>query len=424
MNNMNNSITNASKVSNYHLIFLTVGEYLSDDNLLYSQVVSIAEKFATNKDLFKDITYVCLPPLRSLIADTILPKRRKSRRFIKGLHFKCIVFPTLFSIVSVTRFLSKSLMARIEANIICKAATIADNTIIHCRSYYSTYAALKIRKQNPHKNIRIVFDMRSLFAQEFPFMMGEFGKMLYGFAKEWEWQLLHESDLALLMEKEGREVLELEIPEVKVHEMPIIGLDINSLDNFDYIEFSSRWSNRVISYVGSYGAWHSLEYIFLTLSYFGGVIGNCKAMIVSGQKLQRDIDRNIGIVHIRHSEIADYYKSLLAVIIPGKKCINYFDSCKLSTNFFSTKAVEALSCGVPLMVNSDIQGLSNFVLENKCGIVFKIRMDKIELLNCSVEDLNCYEFWAEITRNALEVGKQFRLESVANKYLQYYQTIV
>jgi len=226
------------------------------------------------------------------------------------------------------------------------------------------------------------------------------------------------------MQKEGREVLGLEIPEVKVHEMPIIGLDINSLDNLDDIEFSSRWNNRVISYVGSYGAWHSLDYILLTLSYFGEVISNCKAMIVSSQKLQRDIDRNIRLVHIRHSEIADYYKSLLAVIVPGKKCTNYFDSSQLSTNLFSTKATEALSCGVPLIVNSDIQGLSNFVLENKCGIVFKIRMDKITLLNCSIQDLNSYEFWAEITRNALEVGKQFRLESVADKYLQYYQAIV
>ncbi len=75
-------------------------------------------------------------------------------------------------------------------------------------------------------------------------------------------------------------------------------------------------------------------------------------------------------------------------------------------------------------MNLDIQGLANFVLENRCGIVFEIRVDKIALLNCSIQDLSNYEFWAEITRNALETGKQFRLESVANKYLQYYEAIV
>jgi glycosyltransferase involved in cell wall biosynthesis len=255
-------------------------------------------------------------------------------------------------------------------------------------------------------------------------MMGKLGEILYGSAKEWEWQLLRESDLSLLMQKEARELLKIENPQVKVSEISIIGLDTEYSIGLDDIDFKKRWARKAVSYIGSYGAWHSLHYIVDSLVYFNKAINDSEALFVTTQPIKGKINKKIKVTSIRHSEIMYFYKDLLALIIPGKKCTNYFDSIQLSANLFSTKAVEALSSGVPLIVNSDIRGLANFVLENKCGILFRMEEHGIKLLNCNVDDLNSYEFWAQMTRNSLEIGSQFRLQKVADKYLQYYKSII
>jgi glycosyltransferase involved in cell wall biosynthesis len=397
------------------LIFLTAGETPSNNSLIYSQVLNLAKDIEKQK-LFKKVEYISCIPYLAKLAST-LGVKKINLAFLKDFSFSTHIFYSGVRF-GFYEFLFRKFLIKQTVNSIIRSNILQgkEKIFFHCRSYYATSIALQIKRALPHQEIKILFDMRSLFPPEFYFMMGKKGSLLYGEAKLWETELLLHSDLSVMTTQGGIELLKLENPTARIEPISIMGM--NQKDNIDINEvFDTRWSKQYISYIGSISHWHPQQMIEKVLSFL--VSKNFHCEIISNTKIESVIPTRT----IKHAEIREYYDSLLATIIPGKEISNYYESLQLSVNLFSTKASEAISMGVPLIVNNDIKELSRFVIRHKCGIVFEIKGGEVKLINCNEESLQKKEFWLELTKNTFKVSKQFKFSSIMQEYVRYYKEL-
>jgi hypothetical protein len=122
-------------------------------------------------------------------------------------------------------------------------------------------------------------------------------------------------------------------------------------------------------------------------------------------------------------ELSAYYDSLLALVIPGLPTVNgYFRTLKFRCNFFSTKAAEALSRGVPLVVSSELAELAQFVRIHDCGLVVELQDGKPHLPQ-GVE-IHSREMWQRLTTNAARVGATFDRNAVIDVYERAWQAAI
>jgi hypothetical protein len=414
------AVLEMDKLKETYLVFLTAGEAPRPNNLIASQVLKLADNI-NKESIFEEVAYVGLVPVKLVVVWFLLGKPLNFN-FLREFGIDNKIGYTFFIIGGFFEFLAKDFTAKSDARKVIKMLELEKKSsiIFHCRSYYATQVAIVIKERLPAHNIKILFDMRSLLPPEFFFAMGKWGELLYGRAKEWERWLLIKSDLALMTTRGGIELLKLENPSAKINYIPLIGLDYIHTAEADQ-QFEGRWQNKKIAYIGSIGYWHSVDIIRKILLYCKKNIAGAEVELITN-RFRPLID---GLPHrsIPYSDIADYYKNLLALVVPGRKVDSYFESVQLNINLFSTKAAEAVSAGVPLIVNEDINELAQFVKTHGCGIVFKIKDDEIVLVNCTQSELNDRNFWLNVTNNTIAVSKEFVFDTAMEKYVSYYESL-
>jgi hypothetical protein len=119
----------------------------------------------------------------------------------------------------------------------------------------------------------------------------------------------------------------------------------------------------------------------------------------------------------RHSSMKGYYDSLLALVVPGRlDTANSFARKKMRCNFFSTKASEALTRGVPLIVSAELAELADFVRKHECGAVFD--PGTLRFTFPEGDWLSDKAVWELMTGNAVRVGEQFMRSRVLDLYLK------
>jgi len=412
-----------NSLKNKNIIFLSLGSYTTKKDLIYSQMVKFADELES-QNIFKSVkSIVVLPKLSTY-------RRYKTHKnnvndFYNSISSKLIFCYSWLLSGKMYSFIMKDFFYKLlKTKIYDEIDTLEGEIIFHCRSYYATDFALYLKKKYPNKNIKVVFDMRSLLPPEFPYTSKLFGKFLYVQGKEWERKLLKSSDLSLVVTKNAINLLHLEDSTYEnINYIPIIGFSdrFKSIDKKS--EFENRWKNKSFGYVGSIGLWHNLESIELVESTINSFQKNSKFIIATGNK---HLDTYIDKVSIPNDEMPIFYKKQLAIVIPGVlKNIDYFKSLQMTSNLFSTKASEALSLGVPLIVNKQISELANLVLEKKCGLVFEydLEKDKIRFINATENDLISKDFWESLTDNAFELSKEFSKERTEKMYLDYWNNI-
>ena len=400
------------------LIFLTAGEMPANNNIISSQVLKLSDYFY-DKKLFEEIKYIGFVPVTTWLKAKL--NKRLDFSFIEKKPYSTKLYTTFFKIGGIIEYLCKNVSIKRDINKITKQFNKNDKEtiIFHCRSYYATFIAIKLKDKLQNRRIKIVFDMRSLLPPEFPLTMGKIGRYFYGDGKKWEFYLLNNSDAALMTTNKAINLLKIENPSANIKYIPITGLN-NIIINYKEV-FEERWNEKRISYIGSISPWHPIDSIERTFDFFEKYIDNTTFEIITNSK---KVKTHIIVKNIAHNNIESYYNNLLALIIPGISTINdYFQRLKLSVNFFSTKAAEAISKGVPLIVNEDISELAEFVSNNKCGIVFRFK-NGIELLNCKYDDLNSKSFWEQLSANMFTVSKNYAFTAVADSYINIYSSIL
>jgi len=396
------------------ICFLTVGELITESNLLYSQVIQVASFFYKNTPQW-EVRYFGFIPLRSIVA-------AKVRHHPVDLHWlgkmpysaKCF---TSFSVIaSMWGFFIRDVFAKVDGYRLSKEfpKAVKKRIVFICRSYLATHVAIALRNKRPDLNIAIIFDMRSLLSLEIAYKYGLFGKYSYVSAKEWERELIKESVVTLMTTKRACAMLALEYPWANITKLNIMGFPRRDKPNADRV-LSNRWSQRIIAYVGSIQKYSGLDEIKAILGQLSKSSLHPETLIVSGNSPN---GLQIPVRTIPYSNIPMFYDSILALLITAAHTGTYIDDLMMSVNRFSTKASEALSLGVPLIVSDKLSELAQFVRDNRCGLVYHVECDGTFAFDAGIaQSLSDYAFWLELTEGAIKVGDRFTQEAVAETYL-------
>ncbi len=284
--------------------------------------------------------------------------------------------------------------------------------IIHCRSYFAAATALQAKQIFRH--LQVSFDMRSLLPPEVPMMFPVLGTYLYGRLKEWESELLRMVDCSFLPCKRGIRLLELEGVTRLPYYVPIAGFaEVSRVLPVQ----SDELGQAVIGYVGGLGAWHSATMLKKVFAKLAALLPDCLFETLTSDPFVCD-HPPVKVYSLPHTEMKDSVKRLWAMVIPGHETADsYFTDSKMSANFFSTKAAEALSVGVPLIVNAKIQELAEFVRLNRCGLVFSIKDEILSFEQVDEVQLGDSKFWAELRKSAYLCGQEFSAQAVYRRYL-------
>ncbi|MHA7816697.1 MAG: hypothetical protein ACX93N_09490 [Pseudohaliea sp.] len=277
--------------------------------------------------------------------------------------------------------------------------------IFHCRSYLAMALALRLRRRIRRTlHAYLSFDMRSSLPMEFPLAAPVLGKLAYGAAVQWEMSLVEQADSAFLPLHVYRKHF-CATTGLQIHYAPIAGF---AREPDFSVDFAGRWQQRKMGFAGTFAAWNDrrvLEQILEAMPMMRPSLAMPDGGEVSG----------VSAKSYRYEEMPAYYDELLALVIPGRTDLgNYFVRAKMRENFFSTKASEALSRGVPLIVSSALEELASFVRANDCGLVYDARSKRFSF----PADVNCDDraLWERLTRNALRAGESFTPEAVSDCY--------
>lgn len=277
--------------------------------------------------------------------------------------------------------------------------------IIHGRSYYAAQIGIYLKKFiGLDERIIASFDMRSLAPEEMPLTRGVIGYMYYGLYKKWEYEIISCSDVSFLPLKYACEQIKIATGR-DITFAPIQGFD---RDAAYAVDFESRWRDRLGGYAGSFGKYQDPGLLKEMLCQINGA----KSLFATAPNASL---RDCNCISLPFSEMENYYKKLLFLIIPGRRGGGeYFQVLKMRCNFFSTKAAEALSVGVPLFVSSELAELASFVKENECGVVYDPQVRQI--VHPEGQNMLDEDFWRKITRNAFSVGEMFTRRKVLEIY--------
>lgn len=393
------------------IVLLSSGEWPSVGSLLFSQLFETARLLMSRGHR---VQWLAAVPTLSRVKRLVL--RRDDLEAIRqacgriGLPFHCTVVPvTLGSPLSLP--LRRFWLAHAARTLMVKGGLGRGDApvVLHARSYDAAELALQLRARLDAAGTRAIasFDMRSWLPPEIPMGGGLAGRLAYGFWKEIEFGLLRDTDARFLP---------LDVSRRHYAEETGLSITFAPIQGFERTQgwqpdFDARWRGRRIGYAGSLGQWNDPA----LLEAFFELFGTFTPLLAAhpSPALRRFECRFYAI-----DDLPGYYDSLVAMVIPGlRTSAGYFETIKLRTNFFSTKAAEALSRGVPLIVSSRLAELAAFVREHDCGVV--VDLDEAGRPVCPAElpDVGDEALWRRLTANATRVGARFTRHAVMATYL-------
>lgn len=400
------------------ITILTVGEYPSVSGLHGSQVLAYGEFL---KARGHDVEWLAFVPPEVFVRDAFSQFRTlratKNAATASGLSFRFVVFP--LTIVWIYSYLFRMPLTALAGWLLAKLLQSPSHFtgvrhILHCRSYFAADVALKAKKRLP--NLHISFDMRSLLSVEIPLLFPKVGKYLYGGIKLWEAELLADADIAFLQCRNGIRLLESEGVEQLPTYVPIAGF---SESCFPRKTTNPVLQKAVFAYVGGFGPWQSAEVLQLVYDELVNNMAGAKLEVISAGS--STFHGNVVVQSLPNSQVPQILTKALAVVIPGEDgSRDVFRAIQRHSSLFSTKAVEALSLGLPLIVNAKIRELADYVREKKCGIVFSVRDKSIRFEDITSENLSNESFWLSLQEGARRCAPTFWREHVFSCYLNYW----
>lgn len=410
------------------VVLLSVGSYAKISDLVYSQMLKLGDFVCGGEEFYvKSYVYFplasCVKRYRHVFSD-IKELKSKTKHEI-GFGFTFIRWAGALSFFS-RAFLVKPIVARLQREI---SRDLEEQTpiILHCRNYYSAFVALQLREQS-NLPISVVFDTRGLMPYEVPYISG-MGSLLFGPFHQWEHELIEASDIVLVQARKSKEYLDLiHGNEGKIRFLPISGFPEARRERALASRFEAAWKKKQFLYVGSLGHWNDfrtlLDSFTLIASAFEGEVEFLVAATEPTSFSDKDLPFAVRFTSVPYDSIHTLYNESLAIIIGGSSACDFFSNANMRVNYFSTKAVEALSLGVPLLVNQDLTELADFVCVNGCGYTININDESVDTLDALDIAGGDKSAWALVSENAAKVGCEFLAESVHSEYSKMWEELV
>ena len=267
--------------------------------------------------------------------------------------------------------------------------------------------------------------MRSLLSLELRFLYGPAGESLYVPFKSWEGSLLRNSDLSLATVNRAVDLLKLEHGAgIHLSHIPISGFTRSPSWIFDPVK---RWDQRIFAYVGCLGRWHSRKTLESVLDRLSAALPSSKKVIVSGNVSRRSRSGGTAVLREEWAGMPALYDTFLGLVVPGggAKDVGFMSRLLFNINLFSVKAAEALSLGVPIIVNSEIGELTDLVRRYRCGIVFDHdrATGAVSFRDVTDQELGNRDFWIGLSENAFKIGTSFERSRVLKLFQDHWSDL-
>lgn len=424
------------------VLYLLWGEDISHNNGIFlSQVYS---QLIKTKELYSDTKIICLsgiPILKKRILINWKEFRNKLAKLEEKFKYKNVdlkfKYLPIFSRFNSTRkyFYLYSIF---QKGYLKRIVTKSDINIIHCRSYHSTFLALKTREKYS-LDYKVVFDARGIVPEE-GVVKNKYSinDDTYIFWKEVEKYLLENSDAIITMSEPFTKHYE------KIYKKGNYHTVYTSSDQNVFRRIQSKESIRkkykvpvekkILVYLGSIGQniWHTPEYLFLLYKVFRRVFNNSLLLIITKANVKselKDLFRKENIpqdeLMIRASETLEDTNSLLNLgdygAVPFRRIGNDSLNKIFGNIIVGSKTGEYLSVGLPVISNEDVGGVKDLIKKYPIGITYN--PDKIdELKENLIKYDNNYE---ENTEECILMAKKvFSTEINAKKHYGIYSSLL
>lgn len=393
------------------LTFLTVGEYPATNGLHASQLLPLATSLVERGATVQWIAYV---PFEAWLKDRLTGRDRlgavAALTASNTIDFHVVPFPITLDRLHSYLFRDRltALAGKKLGRLLTRFCHEDGRHIVYCRSYFATAVALAAKRHCP--GIEVSFDMRSLLPPEIPLIFPRVGRYLYGSLKDWEQRLLAESEYAFLQTSRGVDLLRLEGARAPQY-MPLMGFDAPAVAAGDTDDVP------LVGYIGGFGPWQSAQLLRTIFKQLSAALPGLRMEVLTTSPVQ--FPDGVLVRSVPNHEVAASIVAMSAVVVPGPaKRSGYFNTLQTCSNLFSTKAAEALSLGVPLIVNVALTELADFVVKHRCGILFEEAEDGIRFKDGGDRLLSDEQFRKQLRKAAAEVAGRFRRSAVIQRYLQ------
>ena len=306
-------------------------------------------------------------------------------------------------------------------------------SIVHCRSYISALAGLKLKRKY---GVKFLFDMRGFWADErvdgkIWNLDSRLYRIIYNYFKRKEIQFLQRADYTISLTQNGKEeILSWKTLKNETLNIEVIPCCVN-LDLFDPNAIQEATKNElrhqlglsetdfVLGYVGSIGTWYMLSEM---LDYFVALKSTkptAKFLFVTGESpesiLQQAASKGIStsdcvITSVLHHQVPVHislFDQSIFFIYPSY-------SKKASS---PTKQGEIMAMGIPLVCNSGVGDTDTIVKKYQSGLIIDEFSEKsyLDVINDSTEFDKPH-----ISKGASDY---FSLSEGVNRYLRVYKAI-
>jgi glycosyltransferase involved in cell wall biosynthesis len=306
-------------------------------------------------------------------------------------------------------------------------------SIVHCRSYISALAGLKLKRR---KGLKFIFDMRGFWADEridgkLWSLKNPLYKFIYSYFKRKELQFFKESDCTISLTKNGENEIKTwnafknDPPNIKV--IPCcVDLNLfnpNSIDEVDKNRLRNALGIKpdeyILGYIGSIGTWYMLSEMLDYFKVLKGQNPTAKFMFVTGEKPE-------SIIHLAEEKRINVKDLIITSVLHDQVPLNislfsksiFFIRATYSKKASSpTKQGEIMAMGIPLICNSGVGDTDSIVLKYHSGKVIQEFSQEAYLKSI----LNGEKFDSEsISKGAKDY---FSLDEGVNRYLSVYKDL-
>lgn len=306
-------------------------------------------------------------------------------------------------------------------------------SIVHCRSYISALAGLKLKRKF---GVKMIFDMRGFWADErvdgkIWNLDSKVYKTIYNYFKRKEKEFLTKSDYTISLTSNGKREIEswdtIDQEKVKIKVIPCcVNLDLFDPSKISLTEKQTLKKSLnlnedafILGYVGSIGTWYMLPEMLDYFKVLKTEKTNAKFLFITGEKpdfiKEEAIKKGLNpeefiITSVLHDQVPIHislFDQSIFFIRPSY-------SKKASS---PTKQGEIMAMGIPLICNSGVGDTDEIVIKYNSGKVitdFNEASYKKAILDEVQFDTK------EIENGAKDY---FALEEGVNRYLSVYKAI-
>ncbi|MBN2776883.1 MAG: glycosyltransferase [Bacteroidales bacterium] len=255
--------------------------------------------------------------------------------------------------------------------------------IVHCRSYISAFAGLRLKNKF---GVKFLFDMRGFYADErvdgnlWPQSNPVF-KMVYRFFKKSEKKFFSHADHTISLTFSGKDVIHnnFGFKNIDIDVIPCCAdtdlFDFRRINSDDIVKQKSELNisstEFILSYLGSVGTWYMPDEMMKFFKVLCNYKPHSRFLIITRDEPQI-------IYNIANKHEVDISK--IIVMPANREDVPLLLSISNASIFFikpvfskkassPTKLAELLGMGIPVICNANVGDLDKFIPENNLGVL-------------------------------------------------------